>query len=74
MPPMPAAWARSPATAATDCASVPPLAMRDQPPQVLAWWLSCEGRSIEDAEALMDVLLSAGRERAAEAVVEMLGA
>lgn len=74
MPPMPAAWARSPQTAAADCASVPPLALRDQPPQVLAWWLSCPGRSIDEAELLLGILLNAGRERAAEAVVEMLGA
>lgn len=45
---------------------------QDGSPELLAWWLECPGRTIEDAEALVMHLLELGRVDTAEAIVASL--
>ena len=76
MPPPPAVRYGAPEVPISpdECAGVGAhVIAQDGSPELLAWWLECPGRTIEDAEALVLHLLELGRVDSAEAIVNSLG-
>ena len=55
-----------------DCAAAPADVIAAGSPELIAWWLSCDGRTVDDVATLAAVLLDAGREDDAAAILALL--